>query len=109
MEVVLATHTHLGIQSRHAEDAGQDVRQVGRELAFHEETDSLPRRQQVDSLRVLCLQLRILDMQHGLDYFVCLSEESLLTNTSANNSYGLNNLAAELLVFFGLVVTKALI
>jgi len=101
VDISLACDTHLGVKGSHTENAGKNERQVLGELVLHKQADSLPSAQKVDSLAIFSFELLGLDLKHSLDNLVADLHEGNLTNTSAHNSNGLNNLATELLVFLG--------
>jgi hypothetical protein len=100
-ELVLALHSHLGVEGGHLEDGRKYVLKVRCKIGLHQEADSLPGAEEVNALGILVvnLSLVILDVQEDLDHIVSNSLERLVSNCSTDDSDGFDDLSAELFVF----------
>lgn len=103
---ILSSNSHLGVKGSHAENAGQNMGKVLCELVLHKQANSLPCAQKVNSLAIFSFELLGLDLKHSLDNLIGNLHKWNLTDTSAHNSDGLNDLTTELLVFLGRELTK---
>ena len=106
MERILTLNSHLRVKSRHTEDAWQNIRQILRESFLHQEADTLPRTQQVDSLSIFVVKLLRLNLKHSLNHNISFNSESDFTDTSTDDSDGLDDLTSELLVLDAHILLK---
>ena len=66
-ECILTGDTHGWVKCCHGKDRGENLGQVLTELLFHEESDTLPCAQKVNSLRVTLIQSSVLDLKHNIN------------------------------------------
>ena len=66
----------------------------------------MPRTQQVDSLSIFVVKLLGLNLQHSLNHNISFNSESDFTNTSTDDSDGLDDLTSELLVLDANILLK---
>ena len=106
MERILTLNSHLRVESCHTEDAWQNIRQILRESFLHQEADTLPRTQQVNSLSIFVVKLLGLNLKHSLHNDISFNRESDFTDASADDSDGLDDLTSELLVLDADILLK---
>lgn len=85
------------------EQTGEDVVEVGSELAAVHQAQSLPSCQDVGLLRVSLLELRTLESDHELNELLSCRSEHISPNRAGNNGQRLDSLSLELLVRLRLV------